>query len=295
MRRMLVVVGVLVLLASPVTAAAQMSGDMHQMHGPPKILEIIREDSKPGKAMAHRQHEAAWTQAMVKADPKIPHMLVISSVTGPDEDWFMMGFDNFAQFEKTNDSFENNAALSKVMAAYSPKETDFVSESRTIVARYRPELSYKSDFQLGEYRYFNVLVVRHKLGSGPDDVYKIVAAAREKAPPEYHQIAYEVTSGMPVNTYIYFSPVKSLAAWDEPPNKAYAEALKEGGFSDAVGKTVQYVDSRLYSFSPRMSYVPESVAKLNPSFWHPKAEMAKAPAAKAATPAAKEPMKTDKK
>ena len=179
------------------------------------------------------------------------------------------------------------------MATYSAKETDFVSESRTVVAKYRPELSYKTNFQLGEYKYFNVLVVRYKLGAGPEEVHKIVQAAREKANPDYHQVTYEVTSGMPVGTYIYFTPIKSLATWDEPPNKAYGQALKEGHFMDEVDKTVQFVDSRLFAFSPRMSYVSESVAKANPEFWRPKAEMAKSPA-KAATPAAKKEMKTEK-
>ena len=290
MRRTFVLPAVFALLACPAMVLAQAEG----MQGPPKILEIIREDSKPGKATAHRKHEAMWIQAVVKADAKIPHMLTISSVTGPDEDWFMMGFDNFAQFEKSNETFESNAALAQVMATYSAKETDFVSESRTVVARYHPELSYKPDFALGEYKYFSVLTVRYKLGSGPEQVHKIVQAAREKANPDYHQVTYEVTSGMPVGTYIYFTPIKTLATWDEPPNKAYGEALKEGHFMDEVGKTVQFVDSRLFAFSPRMSYVPESVTKANPSFWHPKTEMAKAPAAKAATPAAKKELKPEK-
>ena len=282
--RKILVWAVFALLACPATLVAQKA----EMHGPPKVLEIIREDSKPGKVMAHRKHEAAWTQALVKADPKTPSMLVVSSVTGPDEDWFMLGFDNYAQFEKSNDTFENNPAVAQVMATYSPKEADFVSESRTVVAKYRPELSYKPDFNLGDYKYFNVLVVRFKIGSGPDEVGKIVAAAREKANPDYHSVAYEVTSGMPVGTYMYFTPVKSLVAWDEPPNKAYGEALKEGGFFDAVGKTVQLAESRLFAFNPRLSYVSDNVAKANPSFWHPKADMAKAPAAK-------KEMKTEKK
>ena len=67
------------------------------------------------------------------------------------------------------------------------------------------------------------------------------------------------------------------------------EALKEGGFFDAVGKTVQLAESRLFAFNPRLSYVSDNVAKANPSFWHPKTEMAKSPAK-----ATKE-MKTEKK
>ncbi len=289
MRKMLVLLGVIALLVFPAMVLAQGTGSMHEKHemsGPPKVLEIIREDSKPGKVIAHRKHEAAWTQALVKADPKMPHMLVISSVTGPDEDWFMTGFDNFAQFEKTNEMFESGPAA-QVMATYVPKETDFVSESRTVVAKYRPDLSYQPDFNLGEYKYFNVVTVRYKIGAanGPEEIAKIIKTAREKSNTNEHQVVYQVSSGLPVGTYIYFTPVKSLASWDEM-NKAYGDAIKEGGFYDAVDKYIQFAEYRLFSFSPRMSYVPDEVAKANPTFWHPKAEMAKAPA-KAATPAAK--------
>jgi hypothetical protein len=292
MRKILVSLAVFALFAWPAGALGQASESMHE-EGPPKVLQIIREESKPGKAIAHRAHEAAWMKAVYKADPKSPPMLVMSSVSGDDEDWFILGYDNFAQFEKASDSLASGPAAA-VMASYSPKETDFVSESRTILAKYRPDLSYKPQFKVGEYRYFNVLTVRYKLGSGPEDVHKVVQAAREKANPDYHQAVYEVTSGMPVNTFLYFTQVKSLTAWDEPPNKEYGAALKEGGFMDSVGKTVQTVDTRLFAFSPSMSHLPESVTKLNPSFWNPKTEMAKTSAA-STKPAAKKEAKTEKK
>jgi hypothetical protein len=143
-------------------------------------------------------------------------------------------------------------------------------------------LSYKPDFPLGEFKYFNVVSVRLKPGSDPEDIFKIVKAAREKAPPpaDYHQVVYEVTSGLPGPTYLHFVPMKTMAAWDAPPNREYSEALKAGGFSDSVAKNVQFYESRLFGFNPRLSYVPDNVAKADPAFWHPKTEMAKAPAAK---------------
>ena len=187
--RKILVWAVFALLACPATVVAQKA----EMHGPPKVLEIIREDSKPGKVIAHRKHEAAWAQAFIKVG--YPYNLTISAVTGPDEDWFMTGFDNYAQLEKTNALFET-PKFEQIMETFSPKESEFVSESRIVFAKYRPELSYKPDFNLGEYKYFNTLVVRFKMGSGPDEVGKIVAAAREKANLDYHSVAYEVTSGM---------------------------------------------------------------------------------------------------
>jgi hypothetical protein len=278
--RKVLVWAVFALLACPATVVAQKA----EMQGPPRVLQIIREDSKPGKVIAHRKHEAAWTQAFIQAG--YPYSLTISSVTGPDEDWFMTGFDSYAKLEKTNDLFET-PKFEQIMGTFSPKESEFVSESRTVFARYRPDLSYKPDFNVGEYKYFNVLVVRFKPGTGPDGIAKIVAAAREKANYDSHSVAYEVNSGMPAGTFIYFSPVKSLASWDET-NKAYGDALREGGFFDAVANAVQVGEYRLFAFNPRLSYMPESVIKVNPSFWHPKTESPKPAVAKKET-------KTEKK
>jgi hypothetical protein len=258
--------------------------------GPPKVLDIIREESKPGKTMAHRKHEAAWTQAFIQAGG-FPYSLTISSVTGRDEDWFMTGFESFAALEKFNQSFESKPAYQKIMETYAPKESDFVSESRTITARYRPDLSYKPDFKLGEYKYFNVAQVRYKLGSDPAEIGKILNTAREKGNVEYHMVAYQVNSGMAVGTYIYFTPIKSLSEWDQPPNQAYNDALKEAKFDEAVGKAVMNVEFRLFAFNPKLSYMPESVTKLNPAFWNPKTQTAKSPAAKATTPTAKKDAK----
>ncbi len=298
MRKLSLLLVVVALLAVPVLMQAQAaSGDAHQMQGPPKIIEIYREESKPGKAIAHRRHEAAWTQAFAKAG--YPHMLAISSVTGPDEDWFITPFDSFADIEKLNAKMDTGA-LQQIVETFSPKEADYVSEARAITARYRPDLSYQPNFNVGEYKYFSILIVRYKLGSDPDEVHKIVAAAREKAHPDYHQVVYQVNSGMAVGTYLYFTPVKSMAEWDQPPNKAYGEAIKEGGFDAAVAKSVQFVDSRLFAFSPKMSYVSADVAKADPAFWSPKPVMAKAakPAAageKPAAPAAKKETEMKKK
>jgi hypothetical protein len=262
----------------------------NSMSGPPKVLSIIREEVKPGKAFLHNQHEAAWTQALVKANYGT-HMLAITSVTGPSEDWFLVGFDSYADLEKDNENLEKNAALRNIMTEFMPKESDFLSEARMITARYKPELSYQADFKLGEFRYFTVGILRMKMGHDLSELGKILAAARTKANLDRHVVAYEVNSGMPTGTYLFFSPVKSLAKWDEPPNAAYSEALKEANFMSAAEKDVMSYEERLYSFNPKLSYVPEQVAAADPEFWHPKAEVASTPATHKTTPAAKKETK----
>lgn len=270
-----VVVGMMCALLAPMLVVAQQPDK--SMSGPPKVLQIVREEVKPGKGPAHQQHEAAWSQAFTKAG--YPHSLTISSITGPSEDWFMTGFASFADWEKLNKKMDQ-PPFSTVMETFMPKESDFVSETRVITARYRPDLSYKPDFKLGEYRYFSVTLVRYKLGHSPDEVGKILAAAREKSNMDAHIVAYQVMSGAPVGSYFYFAALKNLDTWDQP-NQAYQDALKEAKFDEAVERSVQSAEFRLFGMNPRLSYVSEEVASSDPAFWHPKM-----PAAKTAAPAA---------
>jgi hypothetical protein len=297
MRKSLVFLTLLALLAGAVAAVAQQTTtqpNANAMTSPPKVLYVIREEVRPGKTIVHNQHEAAWTQALLKADYKT-HMLVITSETGPAEDWFLIGFNSYADLEKDNNNLQKNAAWRNIMQEFSAKENDYVSDARTVTARYQPQLSYQPDFKLGEFKYFSVGVLRMKMGHDLGDIEKILDAARKKANLDTHIVCYEVNSGMPVGTYIFFSPLKSLAKWDEPPNAAYSQALKEANFMNLAEKDVASYELRLFSFNPQISHVSEAVAAADPAFWHPKPEMAKGEAVKKTTPTAKKETKPEKK
>ncbi len=272
----------LTLLSVPALA----QNDMNRM-GPPKVLMIIREEVKPGKAVAHEQHEAAWTQAFLKAKYTTP-ALGLTSVTGNAEAWFLVGFDSFAAMEKDSERMEKDAAIHSVNTTFGPKESEFLEGSRTMTARFRPELSYKPGVNIGEYKYFQITVIRFRLGESAEDFYKALNGAREKAGLDSHIAIYQVNSGMPTGTFISFVPVKSLEAWDAPPNTAMDAALKEINFSQMAGKAVVNVESRLYSFAPQLSIVSDQMAQANPNFWRPKPAMGrKAAASGEVTPATK--------
>ncbi len=291
MRRTVVLLAALTVLASAITVVAQTDN----MQAPPKVLNIGREYVKAGKTFAHDQHEAAWLQAMLKANYK-GYGLTLTSVTGEPEEWFMSGYNSFADWEKdAQELYEKNAALRNVMAEYSGKDADYINNSRMVVAVYRPDLSYKPDFKLGEYKYFNVGTVRCRMGSSPEEANKILTDAVRKANLDWRWEAYEVHSGAPVGTYLFLIPLKSAAEWDEAPNPTFTQALKEGHWDEALSKTVQTADYRLFSFNARLSHVPDHVASLDPAFWHPKPAVAKGQTVKKATPAAQKEVKPEKK
>jgi len=290
MRKSILCICVVTLCLTAVVPAIAQDNTM----GPPKVLNIIREEVKTGKSFAHDQNETAWLQAFVKAKYTQP-MLTVSAVTGPAEEWFLVGYDSFASMEKMNDEMVKNAAFRSINQTYGAKEADLINDSRTITARFRPDLSYKPNVNVGEYKYFTINVVRVRLGEDIEAFYKAINSAREKAGLDTHVAMYQVNSGMPAGTYLAFSPVKSMEEWDAPPNDAYQAALKEVNFSQLVGKTILSSESRLYAFSPEQSNPSKEMVASNPGFWKPKPMMAKKAATGEVMPAAKKEAKAPEK
>lgn len=265
------------------------------MHAPPKVLMIVREEVKPGKAAAHIMNETAWTEGFKKAHYDTP-AVGMNSVTGPAESWFLAAYPSFEALEKDGEKMDKDPAIRHVNEMYGPKEADLVSEARTMTLRYQADMSYHPEVKLGEYKYFSVAIVRFRIGEDVAAFYKALNAAREKANVDTHTAVYSVSSGAPVGTYISFTPMKSMAAWDDPPNEALNAAEKETGWTDMVPKALMNVEFRLFAFSPGMSMPTKDMIAANPSFWNPKPMTAKkaepaAPAAEKATPAAKKEVK----
>jgi hypothetical protein len=74
-------------------------------------------------------------------------------------------------------------------------------------------------------------------------------------------------------------------------DKQFAEAMGEDGmkkFHDLEAAAVEFSQTNLFQFSPKMSYPPDAWVKADPEFWKPKpAESTKAPAKMEEKPAAK--------
>src|SRR5437879_12745729 len=102
------------------------------------------------------------------------------SVTGPSEAWFVSGFDSLAAWEKDRLDNEKNAVLTAQLDQPGEEDGEVVSGVRSIVARYREDLSYlPAGVNIAQMRYFYVttLLIR----PGPEHDYtahnKIAQAA----------------------------------------------------------------------------------------------------------------------
>lgn len=292
MRKLAILLVSVLLLLSYVPLLAQ-----DVSHQPPQRLQLVVEDVKPGKSMAHQKSEELWLAAFKKAN--VPaYGIAMTSMTGHSQAWFIneMG-KSWAELESWNKQIDGNAAVRTELAKAGETDGELISGSRTYYLDYVPELSYRPEFNLGDARFFMVDLVRVKLGHGKEfaDIRKAVNAAHEKANMDEHMIVYYVANGAPSGTYLIFEPIKSIASLDEidkwhEKDSAYQKALGEDFPKmnrEFAMNGLQSVENNMFAISPEMSWVSEQTAKADPKFWNPKPAVAKSkPMKKEAAPAA---------
>ncbi len=275
------------LVLSGATAALAQASAPARM-GPPKVVQIIREEVKVGKGLAHEKNEAGYPRAFKKA--KWPTtFLGLTSITGPSEAWFLIPFDSFEAWEKDRQAAEQNTAFIAETNQLDEKDAEFVSGTRSIVAYYREDLSFHPGVNLPQMRYFRIITYRVRPGHEGDfaEAVKIVRAAYEKANVEVHWAVFQISSGMPGPTFLLFLPTKSLKEVDVL--LAQAPKVQEAEGEEGVKKLQKLVaegylstESNIYAFSPKMSYVSKEFAAGDPDFWTPKPKAAAKPAGGAA-------------
>lgn len=287
MKKTLGLVGVTFLLVSTAPRAAA-----QEPPPPPKVLQIIREEVKPGKAAAHEKIEAGWPRAFAKA--KWPtHYLAMTAMTGPSEAWFVVGFDSFAAWEKDTKATESNKALTAELEKLSEKDGEAISGGRTLVGLYREDLSRRANIDLSKVRYFRVATYRVRPGheSEFEGNAKTVREAFDKIQSPLAWAVFQINAGMPGPTYLVWVPMRSLEESDAAMNsmKALQEAEGDEGqktLQKAASSAYVFVETNLFAVNPKMSYPLKEWVDKDPAFWAPKPEP-KAPVKSAPKPAEK--------
>jgi hypothetical protein len=254
-----------------------------QNHEPPAILEIVVESVKEGRSAAHQKVESDWAAAFRRHN--MPHQLTLTSMTGANEAWFLIGFPSFAAVEE-NDRVFQKPAVKADMDMMDARDGELRVNTRTMYAVYRKDMSYRPDLvNIGKTRYVGIETYRPKLGRMHDfeEGGKKFLAAYEKADLKTPAVAYEVIAGGPSGDMVLFlEPMETLKTLDEFParEKAVRDAMGDdydkmmAGAGD-VFTSIQY---SLFAVNPRMSYMSKETEDADPAFWRPK------PSAKAATP-----------
>ncbi len=253
-----------------VGVVGQMSGqDLPKSQ--PKYLTIFREQVKVGHAEAHGKFEAGYPAALEKA--KSPdYYLAMTSLTGPSEAWYVQPNESFAAIGESMKREDKDPVLSAAMRKLAKADAEYISASRVIRAKAKPELSVGAFPDLTKTRFFKITTLRVRPGRERqfEEVAKAYAAIMKRAPKASYRM-YEVLAGERLPSYLVFESVESYAEIDqhmaegeEAFKKASAEemaALEK--FSDVA----EAIESNEFRLDPKQSYVSKATREKDLEFW----------------------------
>ena len=216
-----------------------------------------------------------WTRAYDAI--KYPAALLgLTSMSGANEVWFLMGFPSAADMQKLNETVAAAPALSAVDAKYRPMEADLLANQFTMIARLRDDLSYTSGVPLPSMRYMTVQRISVKIGQGPtfEEARKITKAAHEKIKAVDGYAVYQVTMGAPAGTFLVMAAKKGMAEFDNDPHgEAYAAAIGgPEGQKKMREMTIAYqntADTQLFFVNPALSTMGPVWGDAD-AYWKPK-------------------------
>jgi hypothetical protein len=220
---------------------------------PPNVIRLVRQGTIP----------YAPGQAPV-------NVIAMSVIAGPAENWLIEMHDSFASLEKVD----------RMQRAAVPSDTrdstafpDLLSQSRMLIASYRPELSHRADegAQLfPKMRYLDFAIIRIRLGAEADlaKLLKLRIFSLDSVNADRPEIAYQVVSGAPSGTYVVLAPMTSLGTLDSgrADTPAYAAGAQDAAKKIAADTELlrEHVWMRI---EPRTSKVSDEFAAQDYSFW----------------------------
>jgi hypothetical protein len=270
--------------SAPLALCAQDTGE----NGPPSVLVIQREFTKPGKGgEQHEKTEGAFVAAL-KAHKGPVRYFAMTSLTGPDRALFFSGYPSFAAWEAEHKAVGKDPALSSALDHANVVDGDLLASADASAWVKRADMSYKTGDLVGK-RLMELELIKLKPGHAKDweDLVKLVKDGYMKGMPDYGWVMYQQVYGVPGDEYLVITTLKGGAEIDSNMmhGKDFVAAMGEKGMKkldELAAACIEAEQTNLFAIDPKMSYPPESWIAAEPDFWAPKPAPAKKPAAKPA-------------
>lgn len=239
---------------------------------PPLLIQLIRTPGTDARAV--RPYPDAGAAVNVFG---------MTSITGGPEIW---------QIE-THDSFGGIEALDRAISSVTPasdrrdrSQDDVLAPSRTLIALYREDWSFRPDvaikmFPRARYLYVSIHRIRPGAELNYAELVRIRRLSLDRINLEMPDIAYQVISGAPSGTYVFLAPLTSLRTIDDGLARGRVGAEPATGHGEKTSQIVAATEimreNLLFRIEPRISYVSDDFASADAEFWRPKPREQQAP------------------
>jgi len=242
----------------------------------PALITIYREQVKLGRGTEHERIEAGWPAAFAKA--KSPnYYLAMTSLTGPNEAWFIVPFASNAAVADEMKLESSDTALAADLARLGRADAEVLTDARAIQAVARTDLSHGAFPDLAKMRFWEISIFRVRPGHESDfeAAAKVYGAATDRAATGFSYRVYQITAGLPEPTFLVFASVESYAQFDgmmASGQKTMQSFTPEERATMQKFSTEALINSETnrFALNPTMSYVSAETRATDPAFWMPK-------------------------
>ena len=240
----------------------------------PPILQIYREQIKPGKKALVAQIEQQAVRNQTELNSPLPY-LTIASVSGPDELWHLNGYSSYADLDDFGAQIAAMPDLARLLADIPRQKADHVIHPRAMFARLRDDLSYGRGLTGAHIRFLLVSIVQVRPGHGADfsEIRRMVRGGHERARAADNLHVYEVESGMPDGTFLILSPAMTFdeaGALSQFHGRGVENALSPQSIQrlrELSNAAVIESKTMLFNVDPAMSYPAREWIEADVEFW----------------------------
>jgi len=242
----------------------------------PALITIYREQVKLGRGTEHERIEAGWPAAYAKA--KSPnYYLAMTSLTGPNEAWFIAPFASNAAVADQMKLESSDTALAAELTRLYRADAEVLTDLRIIQGVARTDLSHGAFPDLARMRFWEITIFRVRPGRESDfeAAAKVYGAATDRAATGVGYRVYQITAGMPEPTFLVFASVESYAQFDGM--MASGQQTMQSLTPDERVTMQKFLTEALvnsetnrFALNPTMSYVSAATRATDAAFWMPK-------------------------
>ena len=291
MRSKIYLTALILLLCIPVfvrTTRAQENSTDQATAGPPKFLNMVHQELKPGRSGAYAEMETSI--ARIYSRENIPVFWVeLGSITGPAEVLYLNLFDSSEEMAKAMDALSTGlAAHPELMQMQDRLLQENTSNGTSVLGVRRDDMGYRAntiDFSKMRVLRLSTVFAHPGYERAFMETEWSLSEASNKVHARSAWAVYEVVGGLPEPSFVIVTPMQSLQEIDGIFEASESVKTTEGGALEQHLQELARIaygtsDTRLFAVGPRMSRVSKKFAASDADFWAP-ATLSTAPPASA--------------
>ena len=265
------------MLAFARTAPAQEGNADAGNAGPPKFLNMLHQELKPGRVGAYDELETSIVRIYNREN--IPVFWVeLESITGPSEVLYVNLFDSSEEMARSMEALSAGlAAHPELVQMQDRLLQENTSNATTVLAVRRDDMGYRAKtIDVSKMRALRLSTVFAHPGYERAfmETEWSLSEASEKVHAQSAWAVYEVVGGLPEPAFVIVTPMRSLQEIDDVVETSESVKKAEGGALQQHLQELARVaygtsDTRLFSVGQKMSHVSKKFATGDADFWAP--------------------------